>query len=164
MEKDFIKKLYGKSVRLRVCGLYVENDRLLMIKHLGLGEKGELWIPPGGGVNYGSSIEENLQREFAEETGLQIVVEDFLFLYEYIKEPLHAVELFYRVSKKGGTLQKGFDPEYSKKNQIIDEVKMLTFSDINRIEKDRLHGVFSQCQNAHDIINLKGFFKFENYT
>ena len=41
--------LYGHRLRLRVCGLYREADRLLMVRHRGITKTDTFWSPPGGG-------------------------------------------------------------------------------------------------------------------
>lgn len=160
MDHESIKKLYGKSVRLRVCGLYVENNSILLIKHKGLGKNGMAWLPPGGGVEVGISLEENLKREFMEETGLKVKVEEFLFLYEYKDQGLHAIELFFKVTKLEGKIITGFDPEYSKENQIIEKTELMPFNTIDLMNKNSIHGIFSLCKNASEALNLRGFYKF----
>jgi len=70
-----------------------------MASHHSLGESGILWAPPGGGMDFGQSVEENLTREFREETGLKVEVKRFLFINEFLAVPLHAVELFFEVTR-----------------------------------------------------------------
>ena len=104
MGKSFsakISKTFGNKTRIRVCGILIENDEILLVKHKGLGEKGYLWSPPGGEPRFSEDLESALKREFFEETGLLVEVESFLFLFEFIDVPLHAVELFFLVKKKG---------------------------------------------------------------
>ena len=103
-------EIYGNKVRLRVCGLCWQGDSLLLVKHK-MGDKG-LWAPPGGGIEYGESVDYALKREFLEETGLKIAVNKFLFGCEFIKKPLHAVELFFDVEKVAGVLRGGYDREF----------------------------------------------------
>ena len=99
-----IAEIYGNRVRIRVCGLCWQEGSLLLIKHK-MGPEG-FWAPPGGGLEYGESLEDTLRREFLEETGLDVVSEKFLFGCEFIKPPLHAVELFFNVRIVGGKLKK----------------------------------------------------------
>lgn len=159
---EIINQIYGNKVRVRVCGLCFQNDNLLLVKHEGLGEGGVLWAPPGGGLDFGITAEENLEREFLEETGLEVKVEDFLFINEFISDSLHAIELFFHVIYKGGALKTGEDPEMEGRHQIIKEVKFMSWSEINEINKSHLHDIFSTCSSTSEILNLKGYFKFKN--
>ncbi|MDN5201399.1 NUDIX hydrolase [Fulvivirgaceae bacterium BMA10] len=151
---------FGHQARCRVCGLYVEKNKILMIKHRGLGEKGYLWSPPGGGVIYGSSLKENLKREFLEETGLEIKVQKFLFVHEFLNNPLHAIELFFEVEKIGGEIGIGSDPEMDQKNQIIEEVKMLSFEELKLENKLNLHNILWDCQSINDLLKMRGYFNY----
>ena len=130
--------MYGNRIRVRVCGVLIEEDKILLIKHKGAGKKGELWSPPGGGLEFDETIENCLKREFLEETNLKIEVIKFLFLNEFIQNPLHAIELFYQVKKVGGNLKLGSDPEMS--DQIISDISFISKKDIQSIGLDFFHG------------------------
>lgn len=159
-ENSLVERYYGKRLRLRVCGLCIEQDRLLLVRHAGLGSKGELWIPPGGEVEQGQTVPENLEREFKEETGLEVETGPFLFVHEYLQAPLHAVELFFKVSLKGGTLQTGYDPELPAGQQIIQEVKYFTYPELKLLGSERLHAMLNQFNSLENLINASGYFKF----
>lgn len=152
-----ILKLFGNNVRLRVCGLCMENDKLLLIKHLHIGKNGHLWIPPGGGLKFDESIEECLIREFKEETGLTISVKDFRFVYEYLQPPLHAVELFFKVEIVEGTLIKGIDPELPLQKQMIDEVKFCDEDFLNSQSSDYFHGALGIAGSIEGLSKLHGY-------
>ena len=133
-----------------------------MVKHKNLGSENELWIPPGGGVNYGESLENSLQREFLEETGLVIQVKDFLFIHEFINPPLHAVELFFKVELSAGSLKIGHDPDLAIDSQIIEEVRFLSFNEIISKGLKKIHQIFRYCNSVEELLSLKGHFKSEN--
>ncbi|HYG39058.1 MAG TPA: NUDIX hydrolase [Cytophagales bacterium] len=152
-----ILKAFGNKVRIRACGLCVDDNKILLIKHLQIGKNGHLWIPPGGGLNFGESIEECLIREFKEETGLTVSVKDLRFVYEYLQPPLHAVELFFKVEIIEGTLIKGIDPELSPQNQMIDEVKFCDNDFLNSHSPDYFHGAIGIAQNIEGLLKLKGY-------
>lgn len=158
MEKE-IKEKFGGRLRVRVCGILIEQDQLLLIKHRGLGSQGYLWLPPGGGVDFGSSLTDNLKREFKEETGLEIKVDELLFVYEFHHSPLHAVEIFFKVGRTGGTLSKGIDPELDKENQIIEEVRFVGAADLEVMNKERLHSALVNIEQPSDILNMEGYFQ-----
>src|SRR6478735_2451882 len=89
-----ITQKYGNRVRLRACGLCWRGNALLMVNHKFL-TSGDFWAPPGGGVEFGQPSQEALAREFKEETNVTIAAGSLLFTCEFIKPPLHAVELFF---------------------------------------------------------------------
>ena len=149
-----IKNLYGSRVRVRICGLCWQDDRLLMINHGGL-TQGDFWAPAGGGLEFQESVEECLCREFLEETGLHIVPGNFRFACEFRKDPLHAIELFFDVSISGGGLQQGDDPELS----IIREARFMPPSMIAALPDSDRHGIFGLVPSSEDLKTLTGFFR-----
>lgn len=155
-----IEKQFGNRLRVRVCGILIENDCVLLVKHKGLGEKGVLWSPPGGGVEYGFPIQDNLVREFEEETGLVVKSCDFLYATEFLNKPLHAIELFFEVKRVSGRLKKGFDPELMGNNQIIEEVSMKDFNELKRMDQLTLHRILRSKTKASELLNRQGFLNF----
>jgi 8-oxo-dGTP diphosphatase len=59
--------------RIAVREILENDDRLLLVNAYAGGEH-PLMCVPGGGVERGSSLPDNLRREVYEETGLQIIV------------------------------------------------------------------------------------------
>jgi 8-oxo-dGTP diphosphatase len=150
-----VEQVYGNKVRVRACGFCWDDDnRLLMVNHKGITPT-DFWCPPGGGVEFGQSLDETLKKEFREETGLLIKPGDFMFGCEYIENPIHSVELFYHVEIVGGKLRTGFDPEI----QIIDCVQFMDFSAIKQINSKELHGIFRHVKTPDDIKKLSGFYR-----
>ncbi len=109
--KNELENFYGNRIRVRVCGVLIHEGKILLIRHLDLGDTGLHWLPPGGEVEKGENLPEALQREFLEETGLLIGVGKLLKVGEFINPPLHAIEYFFEVEIKGGNLALGNDPE-----------------------------------------------------
>jgi 8-oxo-dGTP diphosphatase len=127
MNKEIINQ-YGNQLRVRVCGICIQNDKILLINHSGLNESNEFWSPPGGGLQFGESIEECLKREFLEETNTVVSIVKFLTIREFINPPLHAIELYYEVKIESGNVEKGFDPEMEE--QIIKDIQWLSFEEV----------------------------------
>ncbi len=157
-QKEEVVHLYGNRVRVRVCGISVQDDAILLVHHEGVGEKGRLWAPPGGGVIFGESTEEALRREYKEETGLEVEVKEFLFVNEYFAAPLHAIELFFRVEIIGGMLAKGTDPEMSADNQLIQELRYWRFEEIAGQDSLFFHSILRNSKNVEELLALKGYF------
>ena len=155
---DVVGEKYGNRLRVRACGILVENNRLLMVNHRSLAAK-DFWAPPGGGVDFGESLPDTLKRELREETGLETEVEKFLFTTEFIKPPLHAVELFFLIRRTGGSLITGFDPEMKEKDQIIRDVRFLSFPEIAAMDPGALHGLFRFAGRLDGISRLSGYFR-----
>src|SRR5699024_7845294 len=87
---------------------------------------GELiWMPPGGGIEFGELMKAGLKREFLEETGLEIEPQNFVFVNELVNPPFHAVECYFRVRKTGGNLKMGTDPELSEKGQVLKDLQWI---------------------------------------
>ena len=152
-----VLKLYGNRLRLRVCGLYTENDRLLMVRHRGIGPTDTFWCPPGGGAQFGETAPDALVREFLEETGLEIEIGDLLFVNEFMQPPLHALELFFGVHVTGGSLRQGIDPEMSLDDQIIQEVRLMSFDEIKSYPPEEVHALFQYCNSLEDVFRLRGY-------
>ncbi len=156
--KEEVDNLYGNRVRVRVCGICVQEDKILLIHHKGVGEKGSLWAPPGGGLDFGESAEQTLIREYKEETGLEIAVKEFLFVNEYFAAPLHAVELFFRIEITGGILAKGSDPEMRSNRQIIQELRYWSMEEIALQEPLFFHSVLVTRKTIGELLHPAGFF------
>jgi 8-oxo-dGTP diphosphatase len=135
--KQLVESKYGGQIRVRVCGVLFEEGRYLMANHHGINDLGDFWCGPGGGVEFGESIDYALKREFLEETGLLIEVGKFIEFIEFVKPPLHAMELFFEVKKVGGNLQLGHDPETG--NAILKEIKWMDLKEIEVLSPIEIH-------------------------
>jgi 8-oxo-dGTP diphosphatase len=153
MSEEF-SKVYGKRLRVRVCGLLQVEGRFLMVNHA-LSGRSAWWAPPGGGVEFGEPLEDALRREFLEETKLQITVGQFAFGCEFLHNPLHAIELFFWVSHIDGTLTTGQDPELA----LITDVRYMSMQEISALPQDHVHSIFHIARTAIDLQQLKGFIR-----
>ncbi len=148
-----ISKIYGHRIRIRVCGLCWDGDKLLMVNHKRLNSS-NFWAPPGGGLDFGETIEMGLKREFLEETGLEITPLKFAFGCEFLKNPLHSIELFFNVKQTGGAIAIGYDPEI----QVIQDVKFKSEQEIHDIPAQELHGIFQLTTYQKKFKELSGFY------
>lgn len=101
------------SVRLAARAVIVEDGRLLIVNAWPDG-KSPLMCAPGGGVDPGQSLPENLAREVYEETGLTIEVGQPCMINEFHApgSGFHQVEVFFRCQIISGTkIGNWTDPE-----------------------------------------------------
>lgn len=98
--------------RLAVRAAILHADRLLMVNAYP-GQHSDLWALPGGGVEPGQSLPENLAREVFEEVGLRVAVGAPILVNEF-HDPasgFHQVDLFFRASLLDGDALRLEDPE-----------------------------------------------------
>ncbi len=103
----------SRPIRLAVRGLLLVDNRLLMV-NAWPGGTSDLLCAPGGGAEPHSSLENNLIREFHEETGLEIAVGALCMVNEFHdpSRDYHQVDVYFRVSLIAGEpLQEWTDPE-----------------------------------------------------
>jgi 8-oxo-dGTP diphosphatase len=142
---------YTGKLRLRACGICLQEKKILMVRHHQVAGQYNLWSPPGGGVAYGETVKECLVREFKEETGLTIKPGRFLFVSEFLQEPLHALELFFEVHLVGGELIKGGDPELPADAQLIQQVAFKSLAELRQEPPRELHHIFMDLIDLDDL-------------
>ena len=154
-----VKDTFGNRVRLRACGILLQDERILLVKHRI--DDYDLWSPPGGGIEFGEPIGECLAREFIEETGLKMKVGKFLFITEHLDLPLHAVEIFYQVHTDQLNVRLGREPEVLNDN-ILRDIGFLSGDDMQRIPPQELHSVLRSCTNPIQLLDKQGHLKYGN--
>ncbi len=95
--------------RIRVAVLLRKGDEVLLVKHHKYGAT--YWLLPGGGLEFGETVEACARREVLEETGLEIAVGDLLYVSESIPPDLHrhVLNLYFEGRILGGELTTGAD-------------------------------------------------------
>jgi 8-oxo-dGTP diphosphatase len=152
-----VHETYGGHLRFRACAIIGNKDHVLLVKHQGLGKLGYYWSPPGGGVEFGEELGASVKREVLEETGLIVSVGHFAFGNQYIRPPLHAVELFFHASVTGGSLILGNDPEWTKPDKMVVEVDWVPWEILNKLPKEAKHHCFKYADNWEALCGLAGF-------
>lgn len=109
--------------RLAVRGLVLRDNRLLMVNAWPKGVS-DLLCAPGGGVELGQSLPDNLKREIHEETGLGVEVGAVVLINEF-HDPardFHQVDIYYRCTHVSG------DPEgdWTDPEDVVTERHWLT--------------------------------------
>ena len=98
--------------RLAVRAVILHQNRLLLV-NAWPGGVSDLWCAPGGGVEPGQSLPDNLHREVHEECGLQIAIGAPCLINEF-HDPdsrFHQVDIYFRAEIIGGRIDPGWiDP------------------------------------------------------
>lgn len=122
--------------QIRVTGVLVENGTILLVKQRLSKDRG--WSLPGGRLEQGETIQEGLQREFFEETGLDVRADELLYLCDVKPSSHKVVHVTFLVSKIGGEITL---PTNEKDENPISDVKFVP------IEKLTDYGFSSAFQN-----------------
>ncbi len=98
--------------RVAVRAIIVVEGRVLLVNAYP-GETSDLWVPPGGGAETGTSLHANLVREVREETGLGIRPGRLAGLSEFHNPGtgFHQVDLLFRARLIGPVEAMLADPE-----------------------------------------------------
>ncbi len=86
------------SFRIAVSALIFDEGRVLLAHRRDI----DWWNLPGGGMEVGETVDEALRREVAEETGLEVEVEQLVGVYS--KPQKQEIVLTFRCHITGGTL------------------------------------------------------------
>lgn len=131
----------------RVSVIVVADEQILLVKH----RKGnrQYWVLPGGRLEYGESFEECAVREMKEETGLEVAVDEFVFLSEAIApdRSRHIVNVYLTAHVTGGILKLGDEPVLAAVDYLpIKDLESLTlFPPVGKIVIDSLPSTTKGC-------------------
>lgn len=98
-----------QEIRIRVGGIILQEDKMLLIAHQ---KDGDIyWLLPGGGVIFGENLEDALKREFMEELNIGVSVGDMTFLSDSIAPSgeRHIINICFRCSHVSGEYATGKD-------------------------------------------------------
>ena len=116
-----------RTPRLAARALILQDNALLLVNAFPDG-RSDLWCAPGGGVEAGSSLPDNLMREVFEETGLRVSVGAPALINEF-HDPasgFHQVEIFFHCTVTSGDLVADWrDPA-----GVVTERRFFTQSDL----------------------------------
>jgi ADP-ribose pyrophosphatase YjhB (NUDIX family) len=87
------------SFRIAVSALIFDEGRILLAHRRDI----DWWNLPGGGMEVGETVDEALHREVAEETGLEVEIEQLVGVYS--KPQKQEIVLAFRCHITGGTLR-----------------------------------------------------------
>jgi 8-oxo-dGTP diphosphatase len=141
-------EMFANCPRIAVRAVIIHQDRLLMVNAY-KNQRNGLMCAPGGGVERGASLPDNLQREVWEETGLQIIVGKPCLVNEF-HDPegdFHQVDIYFRCTLQGSG---DFDPNWRDTDHIVIERRWLSEDELGHVrhKPDSLRAVAFGHGNA----------------
>jgi ADP-ribose pyrophosphatase YjhB (NUDIX family) len=138
-----------KSPRLAARAIIVNDGRLLLVNAFP-GKRSDLWCAPGGGVEPGQSLPENLMREVHEECGLNVHVGALALVNEFHdpRTGFHQVDLFFRCTVTDGLL----DPHWADPGRVVHTRRFFNQAELGsiRLKPDSLPRIaFDPGHSAH---------------
>ena len=128
--------------RIRVAGILIENDKILLIQHYKNNKK--YWL---------ITAKEALIREYKEETNMDIEVDEFLFFSEtiYPNKERHILNLFFRIHRN------------EKNDSIIKLGDEAVLTDLKFVTKEELKKMTVYPNIKENLLKLMNGEKAENY-
>ena len=137
--------------RIRVAGILIEDNKILLIQHYKNNKK--YWLMPGEGNDWGETAKEALIREYKEETNMDIEVDEFLFLSETIfpNKERHILNLFFKIHR------------INKNNDAIKLGEEAILTDLKFVTKEELQTMIIYPDIKENLLKLMNAEKIETY-
>ena len=133
--------------RIAVRAVILKENKILMVNAYPNGQS-DLWCAPGGGVEPGSALPENLKREVFEETGLTISVGAPCLVNEFHAPDhgFHQIEIFFRAHIIAGEIT----PDWTDPEHIVSDRRFFSREELShiRFKPDRLIDIAWGAENA----------------
>ncbi|MEM9435122.1 MAG: NUDIX domain-containing protein [Pseudomonadota bacterium] len=116
--------------RVSVRGIVMADDRLLLV-NAWPGNQSDLLCAPGGGVEPGQSLPENLIREIYEETGLTVEVGPVVLVNEFHdpNSTYHQIDIYFRCEIVAGQL----DASWRDVDGVVHDRRFVTREEIETL-------------------------------
>lgn len=89
--------------RISASVIVEHQHRVLLVRHVRPG-KYDFWVAPGGGVQGSETLSAAASREVREESGLEVVTEELLYIEELIQPDTRHCKFWFRGRLIGGEL------------------------------------------------------------
>lgn len=122
------------NIRYRACAAIIHKEKIVMVLHNHQGK--EYWTLPGGKIEEGETPEEAAVREVQEETGLDVVIKEFLFDQRSYNGRIVSSCFLAKLIDPDQSVKLGYDPEeihLDAKDRILKEVRWFP---LNSVKED----------------------------
>lgn len=121
----------AKEIRVRIAVVIPRGNEILLVRHVKKGRT--YWLVPGGGLDFGETIDDCARREVKEETNLDIKLLKLLFISESVsvEHERHLMNLTFL-----GQASNSYDDI---KVLLDDRVQEARFVPVEKIDKIELH-------------------------
>lgn len=108
-------------------GFIFADGKLLCVKLSDYNEviKADYWCLPGGGLEFGESLQEGVARELYEELGVQAKVGNLLYVQQFTSDGEEHLEFFFHITNPEDFV----DFDLSQTSHGVEEIKELEFVD-----------------------------------
>ena len=150
--KDVLVEINGIIFSYRVSGILIDNDKIMLTKH------GDTYTIPGGHVHIGELSIDAIEREYKEETGLDVeaisVIATLENFWKMKGKDCHQINIIYRVGYKG--LVQQFDPNPDNDNTEFVWVDIKVLPTLNIYPKEIIKIISDDTKiSNHYIIHNK---------
>ncbi len=125
-----LRREYPDVPLVGVGGVLLEDNKILLIRRKNEPGKG-LWSIPGGLVRLGERLDEAVEREVSEETGLRVAAERPIYAFDYVEVDgegrvrYHYVIVDYLCRRVGGSLRPGGDAKEVRWTRLEDSLHLM---------------------------------------
>ncbi len=145
---DYSKLTLPPDVKWGARVIIPKDDGFIAVQHT-FTERSH-WVLPGGGVEKGETIPEAAIREAQEESNISVRVDRLLYVrLFYYETPV--IEFYVLANIDSGIFSLGYDPEADKESQILSDIRVISFDELENNDELICYPVFMRKRLRQDL-------------
>lgn len=146
---DYLSKILPEEARWGARPIILHEGGIISVKHH-LRDGRQHWVLPGGGVEKGETVSQGAIREAQEECNVTISLSRLLYVRVFHFE--RPVVEFYPLAKiESGTLSLGHDPDSLDGNQILSDIRTISFDELENDDSLTFYPIFMRKRLRQDL-------------